>query len=547
VSYGNEWELAIAMLAEKSARVRRATEKLRAAEALTTVVALQDPAFLTGREAKRDEAFRAMGLYFEHDIVGGGYVGDQQRIDFQERQAAILETYVDTLLADAATRMGQFLPGAKIGKRFFVFNPLGFTRGLPAEITYPGTAPFSVFLAGTNTEVASEAVGAGSDRRIRFHASPIASIGYRLYDVRDSASALILPKTAAFAGGVLTTTRYRIRLDGRGAIQSLIELGRENREWVQPADGKGLNDLGEGSGTVVLESNGPVSATLRAEIAGPQPRTVRLTVYAGSGRIDLENRIDGNFDDTKIYSFPFAITAPLVRHEEVGAVIAAQLAPAGAYSARGQNSLYEWLTLGHFADMSSRTAKDGITLSNSDAYFMRIGNSNLHALDPATPRIDVLAGGRPNGGAFVGQGGDSHFLNRFSLLPHGAYNQASAMRFALDAQNPLVTGAVTGPVKGAKLGSLAYSLLSPTVPAALVWAVKPAEEGIGAGIIVRLWNQSTASVKAGFRLYQRYKGAGLQRTTNIETDVAADDPVAQPDAAALRGSQIGTFRIKLPK
>ncbi len=547
VSYGNEWELAVAALAEKSARVRRAVEKLRSAEALATVVALQDASFLAGRETARDAAWRAMGLYFEHDIVGGGYVGDGPRLVFQEAQAAAIERYVDTLLADATARMSQLVSAGTAGKRFFVFNPLGFARTAPAEVAYPGTGPFSVVMAGSASPVPAEAVGSGAGRRIRFLAASVPSIGYRLYEVRDAAPSSVLPATARLEGGVLITSRYRIVLDGRGAIQSLVELGRSGREWVRPDGGRALNDLGEGTGTVVLESNGPVSATLRADIAGPQPRTVRLTVYAGSGRIDLENRIAGGFDDLKTYSFPFAIDKPLVRHEEVGAVIPARQADSGGLSTRTQNALYEWLTLGHFADMTAGTGREGITLSNSDAYFMRLGASDPHQLDTVTPRIDVLAGGRINGLGLPSQGGDAQFLHRFALLPHAVYNQAQAMRFALDAQNPLVTGAATGAARGAPLASLAWSLLAPTSPTALVWAVKPAEEGIASGVIVRLWNQSAQSVPGGLRLQQRYAGAAIQRTTSIETDVAADDPVALPDPAALRGNQIGTFRIKLPQ
>ncbi|MBX9884137.1 MAG: hypothetical protein K2X68_04105 [Novosphingobium sp.] len=547
VSYGNEWELAVASLAEKSGRVRRAVEKLRSAEALATVVALQDPGFLAGREAARDAAWRAMGLYFEHDIVGGGYVGDGPRIAFQEAQAAAIERYVDTLLADATARMSQLVPAGAAGKRFFVFNPLGFSRTAPAEIPYPGTGPFSVVPAGSATPVLAEAVGSGAGRRIRFLASYVPSVGYRLYDVRDVAPSAVRPNTARFEGGVLVTALYRITMDGRGAIQSLVETGRGGREWVRPDGGRALNDLGEGTGSVVLESNGPVSATLRADIDGPQPRTVRLTVYAGSGRIDLENRIAGGFDDLKTYSFPFAIDKPLVRHEEVGAVMSARLANSGGLSLRTQNALYEWLTLNHFADMTAGTGRDGITLSNSDAYFMRLGASDPHRLDITTPRIDVLAGGRINGLGFAAQGGDTQFLHRFALLPHGYYSQAQAMRFALDAQNPLVTGAATGPSTGAPLASRAWSLLVPAVSPAVVWAVKPAEEGIASGVIVRLWNQSRLPVTAGLRLQQRYAGAVIQRTTSIETDVAADDPVALPDPAMLRGNQIGTFRIRLPQ
>ena len=546
VSYGNEWELALASIAEKSARVRRAVEKLRNAEALATVVALQDASFLNGREAARDAAWRAMGLYFEHDIVGGGVLGDGPRIAFQEAQVTTIERYVDTLFADATARMGQLVPAATTGKRFFVFNALGYSRAGPAEIPYPGTGPFTVTLTGSSTPLPAEAIGSGANRRIRFWASGVPSVGYRLYDVRDVAPSSALPDTARFEGGVLITSRYRIVMDGRGAIQSLIEPGRSGREWVRPDAGRGLNDLGEGTGAVVLESNGPVSATLRADIQGPQPRTVRLTVYAGSAQIDLENRISGGFDDLKIYSFPFAIDTPLVRHEEVGAVISARRSASGGLSTRTQNALYEWLTLGHFADMTAGSGKDGITLSNSDAYFMRLGTSDPHRLDVTTPRIDVLAGGRINGIGLPGQGGDTQFLHRFALMPHATYSPTIAMRFSLEAQNPLVSGAAVGPVKGAPLASYSWSLLAPKVGQAVLWSVKPAEEGIAAGVIVRMWNQNWQPVSAAMQLQQRYANATIQRTTSIETDVAADDPVALPDPTALRGNQIGTFRIKIP-
>jgi alpha-mannosidase len=549
VSFGNEWELAVATIAEKSARVRRSTEKLRAAEAMATLVALNDPVFLNGREAARDAAFQSMGLYFEHDIAGGGRVGNQPRIEWQERQAAIIERYVDTLHADAGARLGQFLPSAATGQRFFVFNPLGFSRTGAAEIAYPGTAPFTVLRVGGAETIPAEAIGSGADRRIRFLATSIPSIGYRLYEVRDVAPAVASPLTASYVGGTLASPFYRLAMDGRGAIRSLIEPARGNREWVRIDNGLGLNDLGEGSGNVTLEANGPVSATLRADISGPQARTVRVTVYAGSGRIDLENTINGNFDDLKTYSFPFNIDAPLVRHEEVGVIATARLAPAGSYSARGQNTLYQWLTLNHFADMTAGSRRDGITLSNSDAYFMQIGNSTLRTLDITTPRIDVLAAGRgagnPQSGELPNQGGDTRFTHRFSLLPHAAYSQANAMRFALEAQNPFATGAVSGPARGAVLPSASFSLLTTTSSQALLWAVKPAEEGIGAGVIVRLWNQGTTALPVGFTVNTKYQIAAQQRTTSIETNVASDDPVALPDAAAMRGNQIATFRLTL--
>lgn len=68
-------------------------------------------------------------------------------------------------------------------------------------------------VAGTATPLPDEAIGYGSARRIRF--------------LTTSVPSSVLPDTVRFADG-----------------------------------GRALNDLGEGTGSVVLEANGPVSATL---------------------------------------------------------------------------------------------------------------------------------------------------------------------------------------------------------------------------------------------------------------------------------------------
>ena len=51
-SFGNDWDLHSATLAEDTARVKRAVEKLRAAEALATLVSLQEPGFLKARKRR---------------------------------------------------------------------------------------------------------------------------------------------------------------------------------------------------------------------------------------------------------------------------------------------------------------------------------------------------------------------------------------------------------------------------------------------------------------------------------------------------------------
>ena len=234
------------------------------------------------------------------------------------------------------------------------------------------------------------------------------SLGYKIFEVRDGTQSA--GSVATYLNGLFQSPRYRLRMAGNGAITSLQDRTAANRELVRTSDGLTINDFGPGTGTVSVERIGPVSATLRADVTAPLARTVRVTVYKTVPRLDIEDTIDQGFDALQTVSFGFNLDAPLVQHEEVGAVIRAKLAPGGDYSARSQNAIYQWLTLNHFADMSAGDNSYGVTLSNTDAYFMRLGNSDFHTLDTTTPRIDVLAGGRANTVSDVAnQGGDTAF------------------------------------------------------------------------------------------------------------------------------------------
>ena len=86
-SFGNEWELYCASMAEVSARVKRAVEKLRAAEAHGDVGHAADPNFMNGRLAERDHALMNLGLYWEHCWTADGPVGRDARRDWQRRLA----------------------------------------------------------------------------------------------------------------------------------------------------------------------------------------------------------------------------------------------------------------------------------------------------------------------------------------------------------------------------------------------------------------------------------------------------------------------------
>ena len=185
VTYGNEWELYSASMAETSSRVRRAVEKLRPAELMSTLVSLEVPDFLQGRETTRDLAFTNLGLYWEHDWTADGPVPRSQRAAWQERLADEIEDYVDGLHAGAAERLGTLIQQPEpTGQRFYVLNPLGWTRTDYADFVYRGAKDIHVRDVGNGNDVPHQFVRRDDVTLLR-SAGPRHSLGW-LQGLRDS-------------------------------------------------------------------------------------------------------------------------------------------------------------------------------------------------------------------------------------------------------------------------------------------------------------------------------------------------------------------------
>lgn len=545
-SYGNEWDTLVASLAEVSARVKRSTEKLRAAEAMATLVSLTDPAFMTPRIADRDKAMLDLGLYFEHDWTADGPVARTTRANWSRQVEHEITAYTDKLFEDASLALGGQVSRTGNDQRFFVFNPLGWTRTDFADVQLRPNRKVYVVDVSTGVEVPSQVIHYGNQKMLRVLAESVPSAGYKVFEIRDGAGGAQATGPTA-AGSTAENQFYRVTLAGDGAITSLIDKTRANRETVRNIGGRVINDLGGNrSGIVVIENNGPVSVTLRATSTSPIAHTTRVTLYKNINRVDVKNEIIENFGDLKTWGYSFDINSPDLWHEEVGAVIRGKLiATGGHYSPR--NARYDWLTMNHFADISDGAANNfGVTVSNWDDYFMRLGASTVANLDVATPQINVLAGGQTDGASLgiPNQGGDRYFLQRFALSSHGAFDQTTAMRFALEHQNPFVTAMVAG------VGSQPrtypannFSFLSISNPNVLLWTLKPAEDGIGRGVVARVWNQSNAPASYTISLFQPIVSA--ERLTHIETTIAPATVSGGQLNASINQQQIQTHLLKL--
>jgi alpha-mannosidase len=548
-SFGNEWDLYCASMAEVSASVKRSLETLRTAEALAALVSLATPTFMNSRTAARDQAWMDFGLFWEHNWTADGNVPRPTRAAWSRQIAGEIATYVNTLRDDAISGLGSLIARTSSNTEFFVFNPLSWSRTDAADFPYDGPWPVTVIDSTTGTAVPSQPYTLNGTTYLRILASDVPPLGYKVYEIHPGADQQF-PNAATITNNVIENASYKITVSNQGAITSLIDKTRGNREYIRTINNRAANDLGAGSGgTLTIENVGPVSATLVATAATPLQHSSRITLLANSRRIDIVNTIDQNFSSVQTWAFGFNLNNPDTWHEEVGAIIRAKLTTHGGHYYPSL-SRYDWLTLNHFVDMTGSDST-GITLSNWDCYFMKLGNStpgNLSGnppgnLDETTPQISVLAGGQVDGPdlGILSQGGDSSFLQRFALQTHSAYDPAAAMRFALEHQNPLTTGLVEG---GHFYPGRNLSLITINNPNILLWAFKPAEDGIASGIVARFWNMSSAQQASSIHL-SNITVASAQQVTHIETPIAAVSTADGTINVAFKPQQIQTFQYQV--
>ena len=545
-AYGNDWDLYPASMQEVTSSVRRATEKLRGAEALETLVSLRRPDFPAQFTQAREQANVAFGLFWEHNWTADGRtISRPARAEWQRRVAHDVTSYVDTLASASTVSLGQLI--AQTQAEPLVFNPLSWQRDDVADLPYTGSNDVHVVDLTNGSTVPSQFVDVADDsakttRRLRILASEIPSVGYKVYAVRAGAAPALQDSPVA-AGNVIENDLYRVELTGSGAIESLKSKMLGTGEMVAKVDGRLMNDLGEGTGTLHVENAGPVSVTLRADAGGPVPHSTEVTLYRGGiDRVSIRNEIKGNFADVKTWAFGFKLAKPNVWHEEVGTINHARLQPEGDYSP--VMAKLDWLTLNHFVAIAGSGAS-AITISSSDNAFFKLGHSDIANgathLDTDTPMISILAGGQVDGPSLgiAAQGGDTHFLQRFALRLQAFYNPSTSMRFSLEDQNPLIAGAVTG---GAGYPETTYSLLQSSDPSVMLWAMKPAEDGVAKGVVTRFWNMSPTSTSFTVKLQ-----GGMQTAhaiTHLETDPVAVAPNSNGLRSEMKPWQLRSFSLQ---
>ncbi|MGH6793159.1 MAG: glycosyl hydrolase-related protein, partial [Methyloceanibacter sp.] len=288
------------------------------------------------------------------------------------------------------------------------------------------------------------------------------------------------------------------------------------------------------------ENVGPVSATLRLEIDGEPDRTVRLTLFRDVDRLEIENTVLGGPETELSYSFDFGLEDFTIRFEEVGAIARPGPVADGGNFLPGTNA--EFMTLNHFVSIAD--SDYSVTLSNWDAFAMRVGDSTQQQFDLSSSRISVLGVGNPRNVKFEAQGGAERFVNRFALVgdPEG-FSGARAMQASLAHQNPLRAIALP-PRQSGPLTEPVSSMAAVDASNVVVVAFKPAEERDG-GYVLRLWELDgrETPIEVDISAFQPIQAF---ETTLIETDRAPATLKAGKIVSAIAANEMKTFRF-VPK
>ena len=497
-----------------------------------------------------------LGLYWEHDFGGNGPgVTNDERAAWQRRMEQNFTGYVNQLYTLSMANLANQIIKVSPNKRFFVFNPLSWSRTDYTDIAYSGTLPVHVVDVSTNAEIRSQVINKNGSQYLRVLAPDVPSVGYKVFEIVNGAGAVF-----ADAATLNSTTRtinndyFTIVFTNNGVITSLIDKTNGNKQLVNTnttidyINNISRNTDFEGSsntnGTFTVDNTGPVSLTVKITSTEIVNHETLITVFKNIPRIEIDNKITQNFGDDFLYTvFAFNSTnipSPTIWHEENGAVILAKKVSNGGHYA-DQQARYDWLTLNHFAAISSN-GNYGVTLSNQDCYFMQTGNSVTLSLDENTARVKVLVAGRVDGLGMVNQDNDAVFNQRYAISAYNTYSAATSMKSALEHQNSLVSAEITN-TSGILPGDN-FSFLTITDPNTLLWALKPAEEGMDTnGAIVRVWNLANTPANNDFIFNDSITGA--KNITHIETDVS-DIPFSNKTIHTTVGkNQLKSYRVIL--
>lgn len=464
MAHGNDWDLAASTIARATTAVRNAVERLRSAEFLA---ALAHPSVWDALRAERRRFHRDLGMFWEHNMVGGGpAVSNEARADWQFALAARISAFVGELVE----RSVRDLAGAADDRvELVVANPLGHRRtDLVTARLDPSIDVLAVLDLDSGLAVPHHVAEVAGERHVSFLAVDVPGWGRRRYRIVGD---------PAPGRGDDPPLRTRIVVDPVDG--SLSALGADSLLLENLA----VNRL-FGAHDAVLDVTVEDRVTERVTTVTRRGSTTVYRQIRGLTRVDIENIIHSpNPSDVLGWEFDFRFTGSECWHEEIGAVLRAAHVDEGGHYARA-NHRVDFLSAQHFVALQTRDAS--VVVSNQDCSFFALGESTREALDSGSSRVRFVSSGPLDTGHQLRPRTSVPLSQRFSIsvTPAAEFDAARAMTHALEHQNPLIP-IIRPPDRPWNV----FAGTELSIPDDVVaWAAKPHDDGHAEGAVVRLWN-----------------------------------------------------------
>ncbi len=436
------WEDGAQSSARETALIRRTAEHLVQTEALSAML---------GRPLPAEELYRAWRLvllYYEHTW------GSWNSVSEPKAEFTIAQWRRKKEFADSAAILAEELRARVLATRT-ISSPEAQTVEVVNTLSWPRTDIVLVspqqskvgakVLDDAGRQVLSQRLTTGD---LAFRAEEVPAFGSRRYTIIPEPGPLPerLTEGSAISNG---TIDVRVSPD-RGTIVSLTFRGTE---LVGDSD-RGLNEycyvpdrdpaavVGAGSAQGGLRERGPLVWSIETRAAAPgtvHGITSEVRLYAGIDRVDVINTIDKALvydPEAVLYRFPFAIADPEVRID----------VPWGSFRPNLEQvpgASKNYLSVERWVDIHNDTV--GLTFVAPDVPEIQLGEIRtdaivagwLEQLPPSATLYSYVMNNYWETNYRAAQDGYHEF--RYSLVPHGPFDEAEVERMARSVGQPLIS------------------------------------------------------------------------------------------------------------
>lgn len=342
----------------------------------------------------------------------------------------------------------------------------------------------------------SQRLGTGE---LVFLANGIPALGGRRFTINSGEPGTPeQPASIEVSKGLLTNGILTATVDPKtGSVSSLRTVG-SGGEFVDSANGAGLNSyiylpggntkdaVGSGPATLRVKESGPLVVSLVAESQAPGCRKLErgVRLIAGSDRLEFVNMVDKlpiRSKEGVHFGFHFKVPGCETRINSPWAI-------ARVESDQIPGACRNWYSVERWADVSN--ASSGVTLATTEAPLMEVGgltanlpsgqpdpNAYLKHINPSATLYSWAMNNHWHTNYRADQDGPTWF--RYAVRPHGPYDSIAATRFGIEATQALLAVPAAGPAPKGPLVTLDQ-------PGVIINSLKPGNDG--KSLILRLFN-----------------------------------------------------------